>query len=133
MSFRNPTEPVYSIRVAARLVGLHVQTLRYYERNGLVQPQRSRGNVRYYSDSDVERIQKIKSLIDELGVNLAGAEVIIRMSGRMAEMEQRIRDLEGALERLTGVRALSEGQTDGTEAQGLPIAVEARERNHDES
>ena len=119
MSFRNPTEPVYSIRVAARLVGLHVQTLRYYERNGLVQPQRSRGNVRYYSDSDVERIQKIKSLIDELGVNLAGAEVIIRMSGRMAEMEQRIRDLEGALERLTGVRALSEGQTDGTEAQGL--------------
>ncbi len=117
MSFRNPTEPVYSIRVAARLVGLHVQTLRYYERNGLVQPQRSRGNVRYYSDSDVERIQKIKSLIDELGVNLAGAEVIIRMSGRMAEMEQRIKDLEGALERLTGVRALSEGQTDGTEAQ----------------
>ena len=44
MSFRNPGDPVYSIRVAARLVGLHVQTLRYYERNGLVQPQRSRGN-----------------------------------------------------------------------------------------
>ena len=97
MSFRHPSDPVYSIRVAARLVGLHVQTLRYYERNGLVQPQRSRGNVRYYSDSDVERIQKIKSLIDELGVNLAGAEVIMRMSGRMAEMEQRIRDLEGRL------------------------------------
>ena len=103
MSFRNPSDPVYSIRVAARLVGLHVQTLRYYERNGMVQPQRSRGNVRYYSDADLERIQKIKSLIDELGVNLAGAEVIMRMSGRMAEMEQRIKDLEGALERLTGV------------------------------
>lgn len=118
MSFRNPSDPVYSIRVAARLVGLHVQTLRYYERNGLVQPQRSRGNVRYYSDSDVERIQKIKSLIDELGVNLAGAEVIMRMSGRMAEMEQRIQDLEGALERLTGVRALGEGSADGAETQG---------------
>ena len=97
MTFRTRTEPVYSIRVAARLVGLHVQTLRYYERNGLVQPQRSRGNVRYYSDSDVERIQKIKSLIDELGVNLAGAEVILRMSSRMSEMEQRIKYLEGAL------------------------------------
>ncbi len=119
MSFRNPSDPVYSIRVAARLVGLHVQTLRYYERNGLVQPQRSRGNVRYYSDTDVERIQKIKSLIDELGVNLAGAEVIMRMSGRMAEMEQRIRDLEGALERLTGVRALADGSTDGADTQRI--------------
>ena len=115
MSFRNPSDPVYSIRVAARLVGLHVQTLRYYERNGMVQPQRSRGNVRYYSDADLERIQKIKSLIDELGVNLAGAEVIMRMSGRMAEMEQRIKDLEGALERLTGARA----PADGTETQRI--------------
>ena len=119
MSFRNPSDPVYSIRVAARLVGLHVQTLRYYERNGLVQPQRSRGNMRYYSDTDVERIQKIKSLIDELGVNLAGAEVIMRMSGRMAEMEQRIKDLEGALERLTGVRALADGLADGAETQRI--------------
>lgn len=124
MSFRNPSDPVYSIRVAARLVGLHVQTLRYYERNGLVQPQRSRGNVRYYSDFDVERIQKIKSLIDELGVNLAGAEVIMRMSGRMAEMEQRIKDLESALERLTGVRALGEGSVDGSDSQRV---------NHSES
>ncbi|MYD36574.1 MAG: MerR family transcriptional regulator [Dehalococcoidia bacterium] len=119
MSFRNPSDPVYSIRVAARLVGLHVQTLRYYERNGLVQPQRSRGNVRYYSDSDVERIQKIKSLIDELGVNLAGAEVIMRMSGRMAEMEQRIKDLEGAIERLTGVRALADGSADNAQPQRI--------------
>ncbi len=119
MSFRNPSDPVYSIRVAARLVGLHVQTLRYYERNGMVQPQRSRGNVRYYSDADLERIQKIKSLIDELGVNLAGAEVIMRMSGRMAEMEQRIKDLEGALERLTGARALADGSADGTETQRI--------------
>lgn len=131
MSFRNPSDPVYSIRVAARLVGLHVQTLRYYERNGLVQPQRSRGNVRYYSDSDVERIQKIKSLIDDLGVNLAGAEVIMRMSRRMAEMEQRIKDLEEALEKLTGVRALGEGSADGT-THRESIAAKAREHGHDE-
>ena len=108
MTSRNPSEPVYSIRIAARLVGLHVQTLRYYERNGLVEPQRSRGNVRYYSDSDVARIQKIKSLIDELGVNLAGAEVIMRMTRQMAEMEAHIRDLESRLDTITGRASLAE-------------------------
>ena len=108
MTSRNPSEPVYSIRIAARLVGLHVQTLRYYERNGLVEPQRSRGNVRYYSDTDVARIQKIKSLIDELGVNLAGAEVIIRMTRQMAEMEAHIRDLEARLDTITGRASLAE-------------------------
>ena len=106
MTSRNPSEPVYSIRIAARLVGLHVQTLRYYERNGLVEPQRSRGNVRYYSDTDVARIQKIKSLIDELGVNLAGAEVIMRMTQQMAEMETHIRDLESRLDKITGRASL---------------------------
>ena len=108
MTSRNPGEPVYSIRIAARLVGLHVQTLRYYERNGLVEPQRSRGNVRYYSDTDVARIQKIKSLIDELGVNLAGAEVIMRMTQQMAEMETHIRDLESRLDKITGRASLPE-------------------------
>ena len=108
MTSRNPSEPVYSIRIAARLVGLHVQTLRYYERNGLVEPQRSRGNVRYYSDTDVARIQKVKSLIDELGVNLAGAEVIIRMTRQMAEMEAHIRDLEARLDTITGRASLAE-------------------------
>ncbi len=117
MTFRKPTEPVYSIRVAARLVGLHVQTLRYYERSGLVQPQRSRGNVRYYSDSDVELIQKIKSLIDELGVNLAGVDVIMRMSRRMAEMEDHIRGLQARLERLTGRRTLGTGASTVSDAQ----------------
>jgi MerR family transcriptional regulator/heat shock protein HspR len=82
-------EPLYSIRVAARLVGLHVQTLRYYERSGLVSPQRSAGNVRYYSNGDVEHIRRIKSLVDELGVNLAGVEVIIRMGEQMAQMRRR--------------------------------------------
>ncbi len=121
MSFRNPSEPVYSIRIAARLVGLHVQTLRYYERNGLVQPQRSRGNVRYYSDSDVARIQKIKSLIDELGVNLAGVDVIMRMSRRMAEMEEQLRALEARLEQLTGRRSLNAPETPGTESANKNI------------
>lgn len=99
-------EPLYSIRVAARLVGLHVQTLRYYERSGLVSPQRSAGNVRYYSDGDVEHIRRIKSLVDELGVNLAGVEVIIRMGEQMAQMEKAILALEAKVAELTGQRSL---------------------------
>jgi MerR family transcriptional regulator/heat shock protein HspR len=99
-------EPLYSIRVAARLVGLHVQTLRYYERSGLVSPQRSAGNVRYYSDGDVEHIRRIKSLVDELGVNLAGVEVIIRMGEQMAQMEKAIHTLEAKVAELTGQRSL---------------------------
>ncbi|MBI4236365.1 MAG: MerR family transcriptional regulator [Chloroflexi bacterium] len=99
-------EPVYAIRVAARLVGLHVQTLRYYERHGLVTPLRSAGNVRYYSARDVEHIRRIKALMADLGVNLAGVEVILRMNDQMAEMEARLRALEGRLAEMTGRRYL---------------------------
>jgi len=102
-------EPLYAIRIAARLVGLHVQTLRYYERQGLVRPSRSSGNVRYYSARDIEQIRRIKGLMDELGVNLAGVEVILRMNEQLAEMEAKMRALEARLALLTGQRYLSSG------------------------
>ena len=108
---RRRDAPVYSIRVAASLVGLHVQTLRYYERSGLVSPQRSAGNVRYYSDEDVEHIRRIKALVDDLGVNLAGVEVILRMGEQMARMEQAIRALEARVAELTGQRSLPSRST----------------------
>ena len=94
---RNRQEPVFSIRIAARLVGLHVQTLRYYERNGIVKPQRSRGNVRYYSEEDITMINNIKALIDDLGVNLAGVQVIMKMNEQMKTMKDRIKYLESEL------------------------------------
>jgi len=94
---RNRQEPVFSIRIAARLVGLHVQTLRYYERNGMVKPQRSRGNVRYYSEEDITMINNIKALIDDLGVNLAGVQVIMKMNEQMKTMKDRIKYLESEL------------------------------------
>ncbi|MEX2598927.1 MAG: MerR family transcriptional regulator [Dehalococcoidia bacterium] len=86
-------EACYVISVAARMVGVHAQTLRYYERIGLVAPARSRGNIRMYSLQDVQRARWIKSLIDDLGINLAGVDVIIRMNRRIAELEREIRDL----------------------------------------
>ena len=86
-------EPCYVISVAARMVGLHAQSLRHYERVGLVQPSRSGGRQRMYSQSDVARLRHIQRLIQDLGVNLAGVEVIIRMN-------ERIRQMEGEMERL---------------------------------
>ena len=83
-------EPCYVISVAARMVGVHAQTLRYYERIGLVEPARSRGNIRMYSPLNVRRAKWIKSLIDDLGINLAGVDVIMRMTGRMAELEREV-------------------------------------------
>ncbi len=78
----------FVISVAARLLNVHPQTLRYYERAGLIQPSRSRGNIRLYSTRDIERAQQIKRLIEDLGVNLAGVEVIMKLTERMREMEQ---------------------------------------------
>ena len=83
-------EPFFVISIAARLVNVHQQTLRYYERLGLIEPGRSKGNIRLYSMRDVQRAQQIRRLIDELGVNLAGVEVILNMSDRMMEMEREL-------------------------------------------
>ena len=83
-------EPCFVISIAARLVNVHQQTLRYYERLGLLEPGRSQGNIRLYSMQDIQRAQQIRRLIDELGVNLAGVEVILNMTDRINEMEQRM-------------------------------------------
>ena len=90
-------EPCYVISVAARMVGVHAQTLRYYERIGLLEPARSRGNIRMFSPGDVQRARWIKSLIDDLGINLAGVDVIMRMQERMAELGRQVRELEERL------------------------------------
>jgi len=93
-------EPCYVISIAARMIGVHAQTLRYYERAGLVEPSRSGGNKRLYSHRDIEKLRQIKTLVDDLGVNLAGVEVILRMLDHIAEMEQRLKELEAEVRRL---------------------------------
>ncbi len=80
-------EPCYVISVAARMVGMHAQSLRNYERIGLIRPGRSRGRVRLYSDADIQHVRNIQRLVQDLGVNLAGVEVIMNMRGRMQRME----------------------------------------------
>ncbi len=80
-------EPCYVISVAARMVGMHAQSLRNYERIGLIRPGRSQGRVRLYSDADIQHVRNIQRLVQDLGVNLAGVEVIMNMRGRMQRME----------------------------------------------
>ncbi len=94
-------EPCYVISIAARMVGVHAQTLRYYERAGIIEPSRSEGNQRLYSEEDIERLRQIKTLVDDLGINLAGVEIILRMTQRINEMENQIQSLEAHLSKLS--------------------------------
>ena len=91
------SEPRYVISIAAKILGIQTHTLRYYERIGIVEPSRSRGNIRLYSEEDLSQLRHVKSLIEELGVNLAGAEVIIRMAHQIAELQNRVQELEAEL------------------------------------
>ena len=100
------TEPRYVISIAARLVGVQTYTLRYYERIGIIEPSRSQGNLRLYSERDIARLRRVKTLMDDLGVNLAGVEVILRMAQRMNELQHEMEELEAELKRLREVSEL---------------------------
>src|SRR5262249_48657597 len=107
-----PPNAAFVISVAARLVGVHEQTLRYYERAGLVEPARSKGRIRLYSLHDLERVRQIRRLTDEMGVNLAGVEVIMRLTDRIRELEGTIDELQAEVSQL---HAASRGATHGVE------------------
>jgi len=88
------SKPRYVISVAARMVGIEAHTLRYYERLGLVEPERSSGNIRLYSEEDIDRLRHIKALMSDCGVNLAGVEVALRLMKRMKEMQRTLEEME---------------------------------------
>ena len=94
-------KPLYVISVAAELVDMHPQTLRLYERKGLIEPSRSSGKTRLYSQRNIEQLREIRRLTQELGVNLAGVEEIIRLRQRLDQlqdnMESRISNLQDQL------------------------------------
>ncbi len=86
-------EPCFVISVAARIVGVHAQTLRHYERVGLIWPSRTSGRQRLYSMSDIERIRRLRTLTEDMGVNLAGAEVALKLMARVEELEGEVAQL----------------------------------------
>jgi MerR family transcriptional regulator, heat shock protein HspR len=91
-------QPRYVISVAAQILGVHPQTLRLYEREGLVEPKRTGGKIRLYSDYDIEKVRCIMRLTNDLGVNLAGAEAIIYMRERMLRMHREMEAIREQME-----------------------------------
>jgi MerR family transcriptional regulator/heat shock protein HspR len=92
---RSEQQPVYMIGVAAQLCNVHPQTLRQYERLGLIQPQRAGAKNRLYSEYDIKRVRRIQRLTQQMGVNLAGVDLILRL---LEDMEEMRRDMERAFE-----------------------------------
>ena len=90
-------EPVYLISVVAKMFNIHPQTLRQYEREGFIEPSRTDGHIRLYSQRDIDKIRMILRLTRDLGVNLAGIDVIIRLKNRIDEMEKDIEELREKL------------------------------------
>jgi MerR family transcriptional regulator, heat shock protein HspR len=86
-------KPVYTIGVVAEMLKVHPQTLRFYEKKGLVRPGRTEGQTRMYSEDDLEEIARLLRLTRDLGVNLAGVEIILKMRRRMIDMQAQIEDL----------------------------------------
>jgi len=90
---KQETRTTYHISVVSRMFNLHPQTLRLYEREGLLTPSRSEGNTRLYCDEDLKRLEVILNLIRDLGVNLAGVEVILNMRHKMEQIEEDVNAL----------------------------------------
>lgn len=99
-----PNEPIFVISIASRIVGIHAQTLRYYERVGLVSPSRTEGRQRLYSPQDIEKIRRIRALTEDMGVNLAGVEVILKLMDRLNKMEKEMDRLTNEVKRLRASR-----------------------------
>lgn len=92
MARRKTNRGTYTISVVAEQFNIHPQTLRLYEREGLLQPSRTEGNTRMYTEEDMERLEVILSLTRDLGVNLAGVEIILNMRAKMGEMQRQMQE-----------------------------------------
>ena len=104
MSLNSDEEPRYVISIAARMLGIRSHTLRYYEKIGIIEPPRSSGNIRLYSDRDIAQLRQMKTLMEDLGINLAGAEIILRMAQRMTELQRHVERLQSEIKRLRSGR-----------------------------
>ena len=101
-------EPLFVISVAARLVEMHPQTLRTYEREGLIAPSRTTGNLRLYSDRDIERLRQVKYLVEECGLNLAGVQLALEMTNSLHELRDRLGRMAASIDRGDGKGAVAE-------------------------
>jgi MerR family transcriptional regulator/heat shock protein HspR len=99
---RYNNEPRYVISVAARMLHIQTHTLRYYEKVGIIEPHRSQGNIRLYSDRDIALLKRVKSLVDDMGINLPGVEVILRMVQHMGELQNELDEAQQEIKKMRG-------------------------------
>ena len=114
-------KPLYVISVAAELVDMHPQTLRLYERKGLIEPSRSAGKTRLYSQRNIEQLREIRRLTQELGVNLAGVEEIIKLRSKLDVLQENME------ERIQRLRSQLQGHMDAIKGELPPVRDEEDE------
>jgi len=125
------SEPLYVISVASRLLRLHPQTLRKYEREGFVAPSRTTGNLRLYSTEDIERLRQVKHLVEEQGINLAGVQLALGLTEQIRDLQERLRnhrreDYDEISTELDGLLDMMGASTVSDEAQRGRVAIEVR-------
>lgn len=124
------SEPLFVISVASRLLQLHPQTLRKYEREGFVAPSRTQGNLRLYSRDDIDRLRQVKTLVEERGVNLAGVQMALQLTRQVRDLQEKLRaarrddynTIADALDELL----VAMGATPEAREQASAVAVEVR-------
>src|SRR5213083_97671 len=99
MPSKRRSKGAYMISAVAEMYGIHPQTLRLYEREGLLKPSRTEGNTRLYTDEDIERLELILNLTRDMGVNLAGVEVVLNMRAKMDQMRRQMEDFVNLVQR----------------------------------
>jgi MerR family transcriptional regulator/heat shock protein HspR len=120
MTARRKSKGAYMISAVAEMYGIHPQTLRLYEREGLLKPSRTEGNTRLYTEEDLQRLEFILNLARDLGVNIAGIAIILQMRERMEEMNRKMQDFVRFLQEEVAVRA-SHAHADPREGAIVPL------------
>lgn len=120
MMAKRKKQGAYMISAVAEMYGIHPQTLRLYEREGLLKPSRTEGNTRLYTDEDLERLEFILSLARDLGVNISGMAIILQMRERMEEMQRQMQEFVAFIGKEIMERA-QHGQADPSQGAIIPI------------
>ena len=125
------SEPLYVISVASRLLRLHPQTLRKYEREGFVAPSRTSGNLRLYSTEDIERLRQVKHLVEERGINLAGVQLALGLTEEIRGIQEQLRsrnrdDYDAIADTLAGLLDMMGAATVTDDTQRGRVAIEVR-------
>jgi len=116
---KRKSKGAYMISAAAEMYGIHPQTLRLYEREGLLKPSRTEGNTRLYTDEDLQRLEFILSLARDLGVNIAGIAIILQMRERMEAMQKEMQEFFAYIQR--EMMARSQADVDASRGAIIPI------------